>query len=90
MKKIPAAVLQPLGLFSPREIDPRIPSFYDISHFDKWVSSIYNGDYVMKSNQYFEGFFVEYFYTADGRADERMWDVISLAKNNSNSRSIIH
>ncbi len=54
------------------------------------VSSIYNGDYVKKSNQYFEGFFVEYFYTADGRADERMWDVISLAKNNSNSRSIIH
>jgi len=78
--KIPAAVLQPLGVFSPREIDPRIPNFYDISHFDKWVSSIYTGDYVKKSNQYFEEFFVEYFYTADGQADERMWDVISLAR----------
>jgi hypothetical protein len=73
--------LQPIGLFSPREIDQRIPCFSDIKLFDLWINETINSSSDLIDNNYFDSFFFDYFYYPDGLADERMWNVISTPYN---------
>ena len=74
--RIPTAVLQPIGVFSPREIDPRIPIFYDAHSFDKWLNETLAGGSVSDLVNESESMFYEFYYHPDGKADERMWDHI--------------
>jgi hypothetical protein len=73
---IPTAVLQPLSVFSPREIDKRISKFHDIKLFDSWFNDILISDGSNHDKNYYESFFYDYYYFPDGLADERMWDFI--------------
>jgi len=74
--RIPTAVLQPISMFSPREIDHRIPLFHDAQSFDEWLNETLAGRSGMISEKESDKFFIDYYYLPDGRADERMWDHI--------------
>jgi hypothetical protein len=75
--EIPTAVLQPVTIFPPREIDPAIPVFYDAQLFDIWLNKTLSADSSMARDIDFEQLFISYFYLPDGRASERMWNIIS-------------
>jgi len=74
--RIPTAVLQPISVFSPNDIDPRIPNFYDIKLFDSWLNKTLRSNYRIKKEES-DDFFFDYYYYPDGSADERMWKIIS-------------
>jgi hypothetical protein len=87
--KIPTAVLQPISIFSPREIDPRIPIFFDMKLFNSWLKATLTAKPSGNQKDESETFFFDYFFHPDGRADERMWKIISRPPNHADKNCVI-